>query len=439
MQSRCAVLAAAVLLFPASAPAQGRPLQAETGAGSDVAVHDTGAPEDAGERVEVPPVSEKAMRYYRSGNLLWLLNAAWGFLIPWIILFSGFSARLRSLAARIGKRWFFIIGVYLILYIGVTYVLDLPLSYYQGFIRAHAYDLSNQTMGKWLGDSLKGLGLSMAAAVLFGWIPYLLIKKTDRWWLYTGLGMVPFLFLLMLVQPIWIAPLFNRFGPMQDKALESDILDLAARAGIEGSRVYEVEKSVDTKAVNAYVSGFLGTKRIVLWDTIINKLNRNELMFVMGHEMGHYVLHHVLILIPFFSLLILLGLYLISRVAGGLIHRFRDRFGFVALADVASLPLILLLFNLFFLILSPVVQGVSRHVEHEADRFGLELTRDNHAAATAFVKLQKENLGNPRPGWLYKLWRSSHPPLGERIDFCNNYRPWENGAPLKYGHRFTRK
>jgi len=105
---------------------------------------------------------------------------------------------------------------------------------------------------------------------------------------------------------------------------------------------------------------------------------------------------------------------------------------------VASLPLILLLAGVFSLIVTPVTMAYSRFQERQSDRFGLEITRDNRAAATAFVKLQTENLGNPRPGWLYKLWRSSHPPIGERIDFCNSYRPWETGEALTYERELKR-
>jgi Zn-dependent protease with chaperone function len=130
---------------------------------------------------------------------------------------------------------------------------------------------------------------------------------------------------------------------MKDKALESQILTLADRAGIERSRVYEVEKSVDTKAVNAYVTGFGETKRIVLWDTIIAKLVRDELLVVMAHEMGHFVLGHVTNIILLGSFLTLVALYFAYRLANGLITRFRDRFGFDTLSDVASLPLLILL------------------------------------------------------------------------------------------------
>ena len=264
-------------------------------------------------------------------------------------------------------------------------------------------------------------------------MPYLLLRKSPRrWWLYTSLLAVPFMFLAMLIAPIWIDPLFNRFGPMQDKTLEAKILAEAQRAGIEGGYVFQVDKSVDTNAVNAYVTGLGNTKRIVLWDTLLAKLDPAEVLFVMAHEMGHYVLNHVIqgILVGFLA--VLAGLYAVHRMAGFLIRRSQGRFGFNELSDIASLPLIVLLTSVVSLVLSPAVLAYSRYTEHEADRFGLELTQNNHAAATAFVKLQQENLSNPRPGLLYTLWRGSHPSLGDRIDFVNTYRPWASGQRLRY-------
>jgi Zn-dependent protease with chaperone function len=377
------------------------------------------------------------LRYYRSGIALWLLEIAWGIAIPVVLLFTGFSARIRSLAQRIGRKWFFTVALYLVLFSILSFLIDLPLSYYEEFVREHAYGMSNQTLSKWMGDSLKGLGVGLVMSVLFGWVPFLFLKKSPRrWWLYTGLMAVPFLCLVLLIAPIWIAPLFNKFGPMQNKDLEAKILALADRSGIEGGRVFEVNKSVDTNAVNAYVSGIGATKRIVLWDTIIAKLTPPELLTVMGHEMGHYALGHVPKTIAFASLVILLTLYLAHRSADGMIRRWRDRFGFEELSDVAALPLLILLTNVFSLVVNPALLGYSRHNEHEADRFSLEITKDNHAFAMAFVKLQTENLGVPRPNKILVFFRASHPTLGDRIDFANEYKPWERGEPLRYGGVF---
>lgn len=389
------------------------------------------------ERVPVPEPTPKALSYYRSGNVLWVVNNIWGLLIPVLILFAGLSARIRDWAQHLGRKWFFTIGLYFIAFTVIVFLIDLPLSYYQGYVRQHAYGLSNQTFGKWAQDEVTGLVVGLVGGVLFLWVPYLLLKKSPRrWWLYTGLLAIPFIVLVSLVAPIWIDPLFNTFGPMQDKTLEADILRLAERAGIEGSRVYEVAKSEDTNAVNAYVAGVGTTKRIVLWDTILAKLNREQLLVVMGHEMGHYVLGHIWKLILSLSALIILALYAVHRTAGWLIARYRNRFGFSELSDVASLPLIIVLFGMASLVVTPVALAIQRHFEHEADRFGLEITQDNYGAATAFVKLQQENLAVPRPGPLYTWWRASHPTLGDRIDFSNDYRPWESNQPLVYGDRF---
>jgi STE24 endopeptidase len=387
--------------------------------------------------VEVPTPTEKAVHYYQSGNVLWLINTAWEILIPCLFLFTGLSARIRTWAERLGRNWFFTVVLYFLLLWTFVYLIDWPLNYYEGFVRPHDFNLSNQTFSRWLGDSLKTLLVGLVGGCVVLWIPYLLLAKSPRrWWLYTGLLAIPFMFFVLFITPIWIEPLFNDFGPMKNKALEAKILALAERAGIDGSRVFEVDKSADTKAVNAYVNGFLDTKRIVLWDTLLQKLPDEEILFIMGHEMGHYVLNHLLQGVLVASVLVLVMLVAMHYTAGRLVRRYQGRWGFDQIADVASLPLMILLINVFSLVLVPVGLAFSRHIEHEADRFGLEITQNNKAAGMSFVHLQEENLGIPRPGFLYYVWRSSHPSLGERIDFCNEYRRWENGEPLVYGSLF---
>ena len=385
--------------------------------------------------VPVPEPSEKALRFYRSGNVLWCVRVFWELLVPALALFTGLSARIQARAERIGRKWLFVVVIYLVTFTVTKYLVDFPLNWYQGFVRLHAYDLSNQSFGRWLGNSLKRLGVETAVGAAFLWVPYLLIRISPRrWWLYVWMAAAIATVFVVFITPLWIDPLFNRFGPIKDKELEGAILELADRAGIEGGRVCQVDKSVDTKAVNAYVTGLLKTKRIVLWDTLIAKLDRRELLTVMGHEMGHYVLRHVWEAIVLSSVLTFCALYALFRLGGPLIDRFKERFGFHHLSDIASWPLVVLIFAAGQLALDPFILAFSRHLEHEADRFGLEITRDNHAAATAEVKLQLENLGVPRPGLLYTLWRASHPSAGERIDFADTYKPWEKGGRLTYEH-----
>jgi Zn-dependent protease with chaperone function len=148
----------------------------------------------------------------------------------------------------------------------------------------------------------------------------------------------------------------------------------------------------------------------------------------MGHEMGHYVLGHVTRSIWLSTFITLTGLFMVDRSGRWVIGRFRKRLGFESLADIASVPLILMLLEGAYVVLSPVAFAYSRFQEHEADRFALDLTHANHPGATSFVKMQVDNLSNPRPGRLNQFFRSTHPSIGDRIDFCNTYHPWRSDA-----------
>jgi STE24 endopeptidase len=415
---------------------------ARAAAGDDpAAVRETeaaAAPSAGDGPVVVPAPSEKAVRYHRGGNVIWAVEQFLGLALPSLFLFAGFSAQLRTLASSLARgRFYPTLLIYLVLFSLIMTLIQLPLSYYVGYVREHAFGLSTQRLSKWIGDELKGALVGLVIGALILWLPYVLLARSpSHWWLWTGTLALPLIVIMFLVTPIWIAPLFNKFGPMQDKILEADVLATASRAGVEGARVFQVDKSVDTEKVNAYVTGIGNTKRIVLWDTLMKRLTPRQIRFVVGHELGHYVLGHVVVSIFVSWGLILLGLYGAHRTADQLLSRFGGRFGFTQLSDVASLPLLMLLLSVFSLLIGPATLALSRYHEHEADRFALELTHDNHGGATAFVALQRQNLAVPRPGWLFKLFRASHPPIGERVDFMNDYRPWERGQPGRYPDRF---
>jgi STE24 endopeptidase len=383
--------------------------------------------------VPVPEPSPKALSRYRSS--LWLSGTfyAWNLFFPTVLLFTGFSTRLRSWAQRLGRRWYLTFTLYVLAFGVAYYLVSLPMYYWIGYVQSHRYGLSTQTQAGWLRHYFKSAGVTLATGLVVGWVPFLLVRRSPRrWWLYLGLLQVPLLCVSLLIQPIWIAPLFNKFRPLQNKRLEARILAQAARGGIDASRVFEVNRSKTTRTMNAYVTGFLGTKRIVLWDTLLKALDEDELLFILGHEMGHYVLGHILKQILLGSALGLLGFYAAYLVAGRIVDRFKAWFGFDTLSDFAALPLGMVLFLVLSLVGVPIALAISRHYEHEADRFGLELTRKNQAAARSFVKLQAANLSIPRPGLIYTLWRGSHPALADRIEFCNHYRPWETGQALYY-------
>lgn len=387
--------------------------------------------------IPVPPPTPAAISFYKSGNFFFIINLLWSLVIPGVIAFSGFGAKLRNLCQKITGKWLLEKALYTLFFLLITAALTFPLDYVTDYLRSHKYGLSNQTFGRWLGHYAISLAITTFLGIILVWILYGVIHKSPkRWWLYFGLLNFPLAILLVFIQPIWIAPLFNDFGPMKNKQLEEKILQLAARAGIEGGRVYEVNMSADTNQVNAYVTGIGASKRIVIWDTAIRNLSEDQLLFVMGHEMGHYVLHHLWWGILVYTLTTIVTLYLVFLSFGYCTRRWGKRLGFEEANDIASLPLIMLLFTFFSFVLSPLGNLFSQKIEHDADIFGLELTHLNEAAATGFVKLTSTNLGYPWPGPIYMLFRTGHPSIGARITFFNEYKPWCAGLPLKYGKHF---
>ncbi|NGX51080.1 MAG: Protease HtpX [Chlamydiae bacterium] len=387
--------------------------------------------------VAVPPPTPEATSYYRSGNLLWVVSFLYSLAVPALLLFTGFSAMVRSFCNRIASRWLWQVGLFALLFLLSVALLNLPLDFYSGYIRPHSYGMSNLSLGLWFQHFLIGTGITTLLGIILVWLLYAIIRKSPkRWWLYFGLLTFPLTVFLVVIQPIWIAPLTHRFRPMEDVELKAKIMRLAEKAGIEGSRIYVVNMSQDTNAINAYVTGIGTSKRIVLWDTTIEKLDDEQILFIMGHEMGHYVLNHMwwgLLVITLLSIVTFLIVFLMAEFF--LRHRPR-RFGFTALSDVASLPLIILLYTFFSVLLSPLWNLYSQSIEHDADIFGLELTHLNQAAGKGFVKLQSNNLGYPWPGEFYMLFRSGHPSTGSRIVFFNGYKPWCDDKPLKYGKYF---
>ncbi|MCB1067717.1 MAG: M48 family metallopeptidase [Simkania sp.] len=385
----------------------------------------------------VPAPTEAAVSFYKSGNVLWGIKALWSLVLPAVILFTGLSAKMRQFSRFLGRRavWTFII--FIILYSILVEIVSFPLTYYSGFARLHEYGLSSQSFGRWFNHYFMSSWIDMGTSlIVFGVLYWLIAKSPKRWWLYMGLLMIPIQIFFQIVQPLYISPLFNKFGPMEDKQLEQKILNLAEKAGISESRVFEVDKSSDTKMMNAYVTGMGASKRIVLWDTIIKGMDEKELLFVMGHEMGHYVLHHIWWGILFTSGMAILVMALIFLASKFFLKTCSKTMGFTELKDVASFPLIMLLYGFFSLVFTPVQNLFSQMEEREADRFGLEITHYNHGAATGFLKLTSSNLGYPYPGTFYMLFRSSHPSIGSRIEFFNTYHPWCSGKPSHYQKYF---
>jgi STE24 endopeptidase len=327
-----------------------------------------------------------------------------------------------------GRHRNYAVKVFYILILSLAiWLIGLPLSYYRGFVIEHHFNLSTQTFGNWLADTIKsGYIGALFMTVLIPFAYWGISKRAKDWWLWIGIVAVPIMIFVIVVVPVFVSPMFNKFEPLKDEALAQRILGMAEKAGISGGRIYQVDMSEQTQAINAYVTGLFGSKRIVLWDTTIKKMTPDEIAFVMAHEMGHYVMNHVWIGIGLFSVIFLILLFIIHKSIGWFIHRYSDSFGFAAVSDIASLPLLMLMFSLMMFLLDPLTNGFSRKIEHDSDRFALDLTRDNASGVSAFIKLANENLSNPSPSAFIEFWQYSHPPLQKRIEFCRSYTPKSN-------------
>ncbi|HVR39908.1 MAG TPA: M48 family metallopeptidase [Thermoanaerobaculia bacterium] len=370
-------------------------------------------------------VTDEMVRHSRIRDILYFAGTAYSLGVLLLILGTGWARKMRDVAERIA-RWPYVAAMlFIAMFTIVDTLLEFPLAYYSGFVLPHKFDLTEQTFPAWLWDFTKELLIGIVVSAVLGGLVLLAMRRIRRWWLVVWIASIPILILIVVVVPVFIDPMFNKFEPLKDQVLKQRLLDLASKAGIEGSRVYEVDKSKQTKTMNAYVTGIGPTKRIVLWDTILAKMNHDELIAVMGHEMGHYVLKHMWkglafgFVVSFFVLLI--GQKFYERGIG--------RFGIRAPGDPASWPWFLVVVSVLFFFLTPVLSGYSRWQEHQSDIFSLELTHDNVSLASAFVKLTEDSKQNPKPPAFIEFWRYSHPSIARRVEFALNYKPWEKGEP----------
>jgi len=317
-------------------------------------------------------------------------------------------------------------------------VLDLPLGIYAQHLELR-FDQSVQSWASWLWDWTKGELISFVIAVILAFILYAVIRRSPRrWWFYFWLASLPILFTVIFLEPLVIEPLFYQFEPLAKQHLDlvNELERVVARGGlaIPPDRMFEMKASEKLNSLNAYVTGFGASKRVVVWDTTLTKLSTPEILFVFGHEMGHYVLGHIrnsTILAALFALILL---YIGYHVLHWLLGRYGERWHVRNVADWASLPVLLLVVAVFSFLSEPVANGYSRWQEHQADIFGLEVTHglvpDSTAIAThAFQVLGEVDLDEPDPNPFIEFWTYSHPSTAERIAFAQSYDPWSNGAP----------
>jgi STE24 endopeptidase len=376
-------------------------------------------PRSGDERFEVR-ITDEMIRHSRIRDVLYFVGTAWSFGVLYLLMKTGAVRRMRDVARRVSPRPFIVAMLTIAMALVAVTLLEFPLAYYSGFVVPHQFDLTDRSFGSWIGDVLKALAVNMAIMAPVGALAFYAIRRFRRWWLALWLGTIPFILVMVVIQPIVLDPIFNDFQPLKDQVLRTKLLNLASRAGIEHGRVYQVDKSRQTKTMNAYVTGIGPSARIVMWDTLLAKMTHDEVLGVMGHEMGHYVRKHIWKGLA----LSIAGAFFVYFAGQKIAERRNEDLG-----DSASLPWLALVFGGLAFLTTPFGTAFSRHIEHEADIFALELTHLNEPMATAFRKFAEDSKRDPSPHPLMEYWLYTHPPIAKRIPFALQYRPWEKGQP----------
>lgn len=372
-------------------------------------------------RIDYPDLPGEAFELRKDNLMVWAIRLILQFLLPILFLTSRLSQRISRWASW--RRGIVLSGIlYGVVFFSLMFLIRLPLDYYSSYILGHKYGLTDQTFIRWLELSIKGFLINDLVLVAFLWIPYSIIYRAPKtWWLQIGLLLVPLVIFMVFISPMFIDPLFNKYTSIEDEILGKKIGLLLDKADISHADIYMVDKSRDTNTMNAYMTGIHKSKRIVLWDTTIDNLEEGEILAITAHEIGHYVEGHIWKKIIYSLIGNFLILYLVYFSANWILDKSNLRFGFRNVFNYASLPLLILLINIYSFLGNPINNYLSREMEVEADGYEIFLSEDRESAISAMEKLYDHSLGLPRPSNLYRIWYNTHPTLEERVEFYSDY------------------
>ena len=366
----------------------------------------------------------------------------WGILSIVLILQLGIAARLRNVAVNLSKNRWAQGFIFFFEFMVLSTLLSLPLDLYGQHIQLQ-YGLSVQHWGSWFWDQTKGFLLGY----LFGGLGimllfYLIRKFPRRWWLWLWFPTMAFALIAIFLTPYVIDPLFNKFEPLtqSNPALVTRLEQVVARGkGIQipPDRMFLMKASDKVTTLNAYVTGFGASKRVVVWDTSIAKGTPDEILFIFGHEMGHYVLGHIVRGVLFSFAFILVSFFLGFHLFQFLLRRYGKQWRIPAQDNWAALYVFVLVLSVLGFLGEPVTSTFTRTQEHAADVYGEEVIQgivaDPQATGqAAFQVLGDNSFVDPSPNAFVEFWTGSHPPIWYRAAFAKHYAPFAPGAQPKY-------
>ena len=343
--------------------------------------------------------------------------------LAWLVF--GWSAGIKLALVQLVTNEWLLVAAYVAVFGGIYFLIDLPLSFYGGYILPHRFGQSNQTLKGWVGDQLKGILLGAVLGGILLEVIYLVLRTyPDTWWLWAAVILLVFNVLMANLAPVLLFPLFYKFVPLGEEHddLVQRLKHLAEGAGTRVQGVYQFDMSRRTKSANAALTGLGKTRRIILGDTLLEEFSKDEIETVLAHELGHQVHKDIPLGIVVESLTTLLGFFL----AGLGLKWGAAYFGFSSSADIAAFPVFLLAMGAYGLVTMPLGNAFSRWRERRADLYALQVTHKPKAFATALTRLANQNLADVDPETWEEWLLYSHPPLSKRITMAENYQPSEN-------------
>jgi STE24 endopeptidase len=357
---------------------------------------------------------EQARQYARLRRRFMLLSLglSGGYALAWLVF--GWSKALGVALGQLTDNPWLLVAAFGAVFGGIYYLLDLPLSYYTGFVLPHRFQLSTQTLRGWISDQLKLLALGGLIGGLLLELLYLTLRTyPTRWWLWMAGILLFFNLLLAHLAPVLIAPLFHKFVPLETEhgELVDRLLKLAAKTGTRVQGVFTFDMSRRTKAANAALFGLGNTRRIILGDTLLQEFTPDEIETILAHELGHQVHKDILWGILVQIALTVGGLYLTASALQWAVTRLE----FGGVADISALPLLGLFLGLYGLITTPLGNAYSRWRERLADDFAVQITGKGSAFAAALTRLANQNLAEADPEPWVEFLLYAHPALSKRI------------------------
>jgi STE24 endopeptidase len=363
----------------------------------------------------------KSDGYFEGGYWLQLVDLLYALGVASLLLWLQISSRISDWAEDRTHSRTLQVMLYVAVYVPLTTLATFPLAVYEGFFREHSYGLSNQSFLQWLGDFGIGFALTLGASVLLLPVLYAAIRRArESWWIWGAGLVIAFEIVTVVIWPIFVAPLYNHYSPLPQSPLKSQILSLARANDVPVDNVWLVDASRQSNRVSANVSGFLGTARISLNDNLLKQGAPDEVLAVLGHEMGHYVMDHVTRLLLLAAVVILVGFAFINRTFLMACDVFGGQWQVRKLSDIAGLPLLAALGSIFLFLATPVTNSISRTTEYQADIFGLDTVRKPDAFATVMLKLSSYR--KLEPGAWEEMIFYDHPSGRTRIQAAMRWK-----------------